>query len=66
MPVVFHVIISDLWDEMDPEKYPVFIRFGPASLGTFDPPEDKHEMKFVRYTWIFKEIIITGLHSAYP
>ena len=51
---------------MDPEKYPVFIRFGPAPLGTFDPPEDKHDMKFVRYTWIFKEIIITVLHSAYP
>ena len=66
VPVVFHVIISDMWDEMDPEKYPVFIRFGPAPLGTFDPPEDKHDMKFVRYTEIFKKIIVLYSHSACP
>ena len=50
MLIVFHVIISDLWAEMDPEKYPVFIRFGPAPLGTFDPAEDKHKMEFIRYS----------------
>ncbi|KAK7478896.1 hypothetical protein BaRGS_00029877, partial [Batillaria attramentaria] len=48
--VVFHVIISDLGNVMDPEKYSVFMRFGPASLGTFQPDVDKHQMEYKEKT----------------
>ena len=48
--VVFHVIISDLWEKMDPEKYRVFLRCKPASLGTFnESTEDRHMLTFKRY-----------------
>ena len=48
--VVFHIIISDLWEEMNPEKYEVFLRCKPPSLGSFDPAvEDKNKLTFIRY-----------------
>jgi hypothetical protein len=46
--VVFHVIISDLWEDMNPEKYNIFVRCQHPSLGGWEG-ELRNKMTFDRY-----------------
>ncbi|KAL8581504.1 hypothetical protein ACOMHN_042897 [Nucella lapillus] len=48
--VVFHVIVSDLWEDMDSSKYNIFLRCQPPALGGWMPNEDKNRMSFVGKT----------------
>ncbi|XP_076466247.1 E3 ubiquitin-protein ligase rnf213-alpha-like [Babylonia areolata] len=45
--VIFHVIVSDMWEEMDPDKYNILIRCRPDHLGGFNATGDVNRMTFV-------------------
>ncbi|XP_076466869.1 E3 ubiquitin-protein ligase rnf213-alpha-like [Babylonia areolata] len=63
--VVFHVIVSDMWEEMNPHKYNLFIRCRPHALGTWNPSEDKNKMTFIGETgigYLYKGALVMQRH----